>query len=429
MRQKFGAKGATGVSFCAVRLHFTLEGIRAMVDTEKRRDDEILVTDKYPGTAEEPLLDMVENRPIDGIDMSPVEQFEAIGEPGRERVRFVAPVWVRGEGDNEDYEGVVLNLSLNGLACAVPTELRSGERIWTRFRLALAKEPLKLFCEVLWKRPTPSATAMYGLRFLSLTDDEKRELACVIDERVQGRAAEWPLPVIPDARTIAHAAQPSRLPAVGVAIAATFIAVSAAWLLITPGSRAASPDRATDKNAAETMSASTAMPAPTPSSLPAAAVSPAVPAANPAPATTNNTEPTKSASAEKATAASKTTSDTSSKKLPRCSSMPTPSSKDDTLRPLGGRDSTEVALLADGPIDQHAEFWLENPPRLVVDIMHRKSGFSRLSYAISSPLVTKMRVGEHSDKVRFVIEATREVSQEFKVRPKGNSLVVQFKRR
>jgi hypothetical protein len=405
-----------------------------MANTAKSPKDEILDTGECEHDAGIPAL--APEDPLDAMDVVPLAAPEVLSDLGRERVRFVAPLWIRGEGEHNDCEGVLLNLSSHGLACALSSQLGIGERTWARFRLALASEPLKLLCEVLWSRPAQNAVFLYGLRFVSLNQQEASELNCVIDERVHGRAAEWPLPVIPDTRPSLRPARRTRLPVVGVAAAVVFMAVAGVWLLSPPGSRAASPMHVRDKAGTVTTTAPKPTPVETliepgvdePMAPTAAAVPTATPAHPVATATPSSLPPEHPTAAEKPPVALKATAP-ASRNLPRRASPVPPSPNDDTLRPLGTRDSVELALLTDGPIDEHAEFWLDNPQRLVVDILHRKSGFSRLSYAIDSPLLTKMRVGDHSDKVRFVIETSREVSQEFKVRPRGNSLILRFKRR
>jgi len=396
-----------------------------MADTAKIQEDEILDISEGDLTTDNEAQAFA----LDAIDMTPAASPRVLKDVGRERVRFVAPIWVRGEGDTDDQEGVLLNLSRQGMACAVSNQMDAGERVWTRFRLGLASEPLKLLGEVLWRRPAQDATFHYGLRFLSLTESESSELTSVVDERVQGRAAEWSLPVIPETRISARSPRPTRLPALGVAAGVALMAIAGVWLLVPHGSRAAAPARVLPKVAPAVLVAV----APTPANAPTTANAPAEPAAAPVneePGNTVDPAPVRAVPTEKTPVAAKTpATPSSSKSLPRRASSEPSSTTDDTLRPLATRNSVELALLTDGPIDEHAEFWLENPQRLVVDILHRKSGFARLSYAIASPLVTKMRVGEHSDKVRFVIEASREASQEYKVRSRGNSLIIQFKHR
>jgi type IV pilus assembly protein PilQ len=63
-----------------------------------------------------------------------------------------------------------------------------------------------------------------------------------------------------------------------------------------------------------------------------------------------------------------------------------------------------VEIRADGPIDNVDSFVLEGPDRIVIDFWGAKSGVWPASRAIDSGSVAKVRVGEHSDKVRVVLD-------------------------
>ncbi|MBI3179906.1 MAG: AMIN domain-containing protein, partial [Deltaproteobacteria bacterium] len=99
------------------------------------------------------------------------------------------------------------------------------------------------------------------------------------------------------------------------------------------------------------------------------------------------------------------------------------------LRPLGTADSVEIALLVDGPAGEHTSFWLDSPRRLVVDLHGRRSGFAQRTLLIDHPLAKRIRVGQHPDKVRFVIETAPDASPQVSARASGNALVIGIKRR
>jgi len=65
-------------------------------------------------------------------------------------------------------------------------------------------------------------------------------------------------------------------------------------------------------------------------------------------------------------------------------------------------DSVEVT--SEGPIDNVDSFVLENPDRIVIDFWGAKNGVSRASQPIQQGSVERIRVGEHPDKVRVVLD-------------------------
>ena len=121
-----------------------------------------------------------------------------------ERVRFTAPVKVRLEGEKACVDGVTLNLSVRGLALCAPVPMRARERVWVSFRLDLGAAELSLLCEVIWSAPAGDRDRTYGLRFVSITEEEQRRVKAAVAERSEGRSAEWPLPVLPDPAPSPH---------------------------------------------------------------------------------------------------------------------------------------------------------------------------------------------------------------------------------
>lgn len=68
-----------------------------------------------------------------------------------------------------------------------------------------------------------------------------------------------------------------------------------------------------------------------------------------------------------------------------------------------------VELKADGPIGQEKHFVLEHPLRLVVDLPGLKSEMKSPHMAVKSSLVKSIRVGQHPDKVRIVVDGAKGV--------------------
>ncbi len=69
-----------------------------------------------------------------------------------------------------------------------------------------------------------------------------------------------------------------------------------------------------------------------------------------------------------------------------------------------------IELLADGRIGSASQFVLEDPPRLVVDIPELLSKTATAALPVQTGEVARVRVGQHADKVRVVIDAGEESS-------------------
>ncbi len=76
------------------------------------------------------------------------------------------------------------------------------------------------------------------------------------------------------------------------------------------------------------------------------------------------------------------------------------------VKPAG--DGVLVDLVADGPIEGAQAFVLEQPLRLVVDLPGMKSALANSQLPIDHALVKTVRVGQHDDKVRVVIDGAAE---------------------
>jgi hypothetical protein len=96
---------------------------------------------------------------------------------------------------------------------------------------------------------------------------------------------------------------------------------------------------------------------------------------------------------------------------------------------VGTARGVELGLATDGPVTTHNGFWLDNPRRYVVDVDGRKSGFAANAYEVKHPLVTRLRIGEHAGRVRFVLDVSPSVRDDVRVRAKGSSVVVELQKR
>ena len=83
-----------------------------------------------------------------------------------------------------------------------------------------------------------------------------------------------------------------------------------------------------------------------------------------------------------------------------------------------------VTLQADGPVDNYKFFSLGGPDRLVVDVFGVKPGFEARSVPLLDEF-SKMRVGVHKEKLRFVFDTSGKLPK-YDVTRKGESVVISW---
>jgi hypothetical protein len=106
-----------------------------------------------------------------------------------------------------------------------------------------------------------------------------------------------------------------------------------------------------------------------------------------------------------------------------------PSSSSNGIVIEGDDGSVRLVLRTDGPVAKHKSFWLKNPRRFVVDVPGRRNAFDRLTYELNHPLAERLRVGQHPDKVRFVVETSEDVLRKARLTPENDTLIIDLKRR
>lgn len=333
------------------------------------------------------------------------------------RVRFTAPADLLTEGSETPVQGAILNLSILGLACVAETELSAGQRVWARFRLSFASEPLALLCVVLWRRENDAGQPLYGLQFARLEDGERQAIEQIVHERADGRAAEWPLPVLPDsAPRVESRNSGAWMSAAGGVVAGVMLSLVVSALpnfavadgtVEEPQARGASAD-VLEGSAEERESAADAAEEETTASPKAAAVG-----------------------------GIRIGSDAEDEEGAELEIEPVRVEPAPNATPLAdapqvvevGEKGLEFALLTDGPVSDYRSFWLDSPSRFVVDVLYRDSGFEAASYDLDHPAVKRIRVGAHSDKVRFVVEVADTLSPEAALEVVENRIVVRLERR
>jgi type IV pilus assembly protein PilQ len=85
-----------------------------------------------------------------------------------------------------------------------------------------------------------------------------------------------------------------------------------------------------------------------------------------------------------------------------------------------------IHLMSDGVLQSAEAFTLEDPARLVIDLAGMKSAVAKEHVAVGSAYVSRVRVGEHADKVRVVMDGG-DASNPFdgrRVMPVATGLVV-----
>jgi hypothetical protein len=94
----------------------------------------------------------------------------------------------------------------------------------------------------------------------------------------------------------------------------------------------------------------------------------------------------------------------------------------------GSASRATLVLTADGAVKDPHVFWMADPRRLVVDIPNRQSASDGKLFDLDHPIISRVRVGKHPDKVRFVIETGKDVTSAFSTRVQGNTVRVELRR-
>jgi len=369
-----------------------------------------------------------------GIGSSTLFESEEITLPP-ERVRFATLASLLEEGSERPLDGVVTNLSVDGVACVCPADFDPGARVRVSFRVSLGGDPIEAACEVMWRRYPDEGDPDYGLRFLNLEAEYHQEVTQVVTERFEGRAGEWPLPTFPD--VIEDDATASMSPwlagaagmalGVGLAVAIAIVpAIGEQSDFTDSGPRVvkaaaasvlvAASDSLASIEAIEEEAEPTIVPLVLLGDIPV--VKESSPRAD---------EPAQAeaSSADDEAANGSVSSTTTSEDL-RFEGVGADEAPPKILHAVSDDTGFEIRLLTDGPIVGHKTFWLSEPRRFVVDVPGCKTGFSRLSYEIDHPLAQRLRVGQHNDKVRFVLETDSALSASPELRTEGNAVIVRF---
>jgi hypothetical protein len=97
------------------------------------------------------------------------------------------------------------------------------------------------------------------------------------------------------------------------------------------------------------------------------------------------------------------------------------------IEPVSVDQELRVYVKADGGLGRYKAFHLTNPPRVVVDLLDVQATRTTESVAVTGPLVSKVRVGRHADRVRLVFEIIPPTGLPYQITAGEDRLVVSFK--
>ncbi|MBT6177553.1 MAG: AMIN domain-containing protein [Deltaproteobacteria bacterium] len=393
--------------------------------------DSLLWNTEFESLFDMPLQSEPWQEPVssDHIDLPP------------DRVRFATLATLRLVDGDVRVDGVITNLSSEGLACVSAADFDPGTQIEISFQMELSNEPLDITAEVLWRRYPESGDPCYGLRFVELSQEQDEAIMGFIRERTEGRASEWTMPALP----VLEGAAPRRRGrmaltasvglAAGVALALMVALIPAA----DPGEQFGS-DKVMAPTAAGVNFKTETEIQPIEKDLQptkvekVAAVVPVVepkieveepievsakvetPVVEPQIPTLVKQEAVEVAKAEPV-------------EVPATVKTKAGAVSSDGIVIDGDDGNVRLVLRTDGPVAKHKSFWLKNPRRFVVDVPGRRNAFDRLAYELNHPLAERLRVGQHADKVRFVVETSEDVLRKARLTPENDTLIIDLKRR
>ncbi len=372
-------------------------------------DAHSIIIDEEPATEGSDILAMADEA------CEAETQILAAGAMPPERVKFTAPLEMMVEGHGDLHRGAVLNLSSTGLACAMPIELTPGQRVWVRFKLGLAEEPLSLLCAVIWRRDANPQHVLYGLQFTSLADDEATRIGTTVRERLDGRAADWPLPLMPTGEI--PRPTPRKYTSTWTSVAFGMIGGMALALALSALPHIMSAEADDDELPAAAVAQIEPLPAsPTPVVIGAQASGEPViemPSPDAIAGAMQQVEHSAVANALAQTAKPAVVAKADEAKLAK-------DPPNGGLLPRKTTGNTAEVTIAGGASTKAHSFWLDNPRRYVVDVPGKHAAAKAPD---STTIVSRVRTGSYEDKTRYVMEVASSV-HDARVEPRGNALIV-----
>lgn len=94
------------------------------------------------------------------------------------------------------------------------------------------------------------------------------------------------------------------------------------------------------------------------------------------------------------------------------------------IKPAVKGTATEITFVGNGPIGDYNAFKLSNPARLVIDIWGVGNLYPSNQIEVNTQQVAKIRIGQHPDKIRFVIDsADPDEVPAYEIRRERNTLI------
>jgi len=98
------------------------------------------------------------------------------------------------------------------------------------------------------------------------------------------------------------------------------------------------------------------------------------------------------------------------------------------IKSIKSDEELRIYILADGSLAQYKTFFLNSPPRLVMDFMEVRSTKVKGVQSLKGSLVRKIRVGVHPEKLRVVFDLVSEKELSHQIILGDDRLVISFKR-
>ncbi len=94
------------------------------------------------------------------------------------------------------------------------------------------------------------------------------------------------------------------------------------------------------------------------------------------------------------------------------------------IKPTAKDEVTEIVFVGNAPIGDYNAFKLSNPARLVIDIWGVGNLYPSNQVEINSKQISRLRIGQHPDKIRFVIDSADQAEvPSYELRREGNKLI------
>jgi hypothetical protein len=84
----------------------------------------------------------------------------------------------------------------------------------------------------------------------------------------------------------------------------------------------------------------------------------------------------------------------------------------------------QILIQTDGTVGNYEEFTMNRPARLVIDLLGIKGSVPRSSYPVNQAGIKRIRLGQHPDKTRIVLDfSTKKIPQYYVMRTKGGIMI------